>query len=159
MSKEIERKFIVRNVDDVYFNGYATSVEIEQGYITNSESDIELRIRRKGRKYYQTIKSSGNLIRDEVEIEISKKQFKKLWHLTENRRVSKVRYYIPYEEYTIELDIYGGGLKDLVVAEVEFSSEEESQEFIVPEWFDTEVTNNVKYKNKCLAETKTVEPV
>lgn len=53
--------------------------------------------------------------------------------------------------------MYEGELAGLVVAEVEFLSEEESEKFIAPDWFGADVTDDKKYKNKNLATNKTEE--
>jgi adenylate cyclase len=104
-----------------------------------------------GEAFFQTIKSDGSLTRTEVEIEISKEQFDSLWGATEDKRVEKIRYEIPLEEHTIELDVYDGELKGLVIAEVEFVSVEESARFVPPDWFDKEVTYDKKFRNRNLA--------
>jgi adenylate cyclase len=66
-------------------------------------------------------------------------------------RVEKTRYEIPYGAHLIELDVYSGALEGLVVAEVEFGSEEESARFDPPDWFGSEVTDDVRYSNRSLA--------
>ncbi|MGH7884656.1 MAG: CYTH domain-containing protein [Thermodesulfobacteriota bacterium] len=148
MSVEIERKFIVIRPPDNLKN--YKSEEINQGYIVISE-DIEVRLRKKGNKFYQTVKSTGDLKRNEVEIELSEKQFEKLWPLTAGKRLEKVRYEIPNGNNLIELDIYCGLLNALVTAEVEFETEQESKTFLPPTWFGKDVTRDNRYKNKNLS--------
>lgn len=145
---EVERKFLVSNPPEL--TGLK-SEEILQGYIRTASDCAEVRVRQKGSKYFQTIKSDGGLTRSEVEIEISKEQFDSLWAATEGRRLKKTRYEIPYEGLTIEMDVYGGGLTGLVVTEVEFVSEDESRSFTPPTWFGREVTNDRAFRNKNLA--------
>jgi CYTH domain-containing protein len=65
--------------------------------------------------------------------------------------MEKVRYEIKHGDVTIELDIYSGVFSGLIIAEVEFESEEESRNFEVPDWFGREVTLDTRYKNKTLA--------
>ncbi len=148
MSEEIERKFLVTKTP-VDLKSYK-SQEIEQGYII-AEEQLEIRVRRKGDKFFQTIKGSGDLKRSEIEIELSENQFNTLWPLTEGKRVEKRRYEIPYNNIIIEVDIYSGTLAGLIVAEVEFSSEEESKLFSPPNWFGKEITTDKRYKNKNLS--------
>ena len=62
---EIERKFLITEKIDLSNLKYD---DITQGYIT---VDPEVRVRKKGEKYYLTSKSQGNLVRDEKEKEIS----------------------------------------------------------------------------------------
>lgn len=148
MNREIERKFLVieppRELID-YPNH-----KIEQGYLSATDG-LEVRLRKKGDKYYQTAKSEGGLVRREVEIELSREQFEALWPLTEGKRVEKTRYEIKYEGFLIELDIYSSNLQGLIVAEVEFNSVDQSKAFSPPGWFGNEVTHDKRYKNKHLA--------
>jgi hypothetical protein len=64
----------------------------------------EVRIRQKGAKFFQTVKTGTGLKRREHEIELSKKQFRKLWPLTKNRRLEKIRYTLKQKGFTLELD-------------------------------------------------------
>ena len=146
---EIERKFLVKEIPE-HLNLYHHN-QIIQGYIPTKEPGVEKRVRKKGNKYSLTIKSAGSLVRSEQEIEIPEKRFLSLWKMTEGRRIEKTRYDLPYDGKKIELDIYSGNLEGLVVAEVEFNSEQEAESFVVPNWFGEEVTYNNRYRNKNLA--------
>mgnify|MGYP001821485388 CR=1 FL=1 len=148
MPTEIERKFLVSTPPENLEN--FNSNEIVQGYIFISD-DLEIRLRRKGNLYFQTIKSSGDLERSEYEIELTKDQFETLWPFTEGKRILKTRYEIDYQNHLIELDIYSESLQGLKTAEVEFKSAEESNKFKPPSWFGEDVTRDKKYKNKNLA--------
>ena len=148
MAKEIERKFCVRKMPDLTA---CTGVEISQGYIAVDEDDTEVRLRRKDKRFYQTVKIGKGVQRTEVEVELSRAQFDTLWPLTAGRRVEKVRYEIAEGVWTIELDVYCGRLKGLVVAEVEFETVAESSRFVPPPWFGRDVTDDDRYKNATLA--------
>ena len=65
--------------------------------------------------------------------------------------IEKTRYYIPCETYTIELDIYKGKHNGLVVAEIEFPSEDEAKALVLPTWLGKEITYDVSFRNKILA--------
>ena len=54
-------------------------------------------------------------------------------------------------DLVIELDVYSGALTGLLVAEVEFGSEEAAGTFEPPAWFGTEVTDDARFKNQQLA--------
>lgn len=146
---EIERKFLVKkrppNLDTYPHK------EILQGYLAIAESGTEVRLRQKGCRFYQTVKIGAGLKRQEVEVAVTFEQFERLWPLTAGKRVEKVRYEIAHGSFTIELDVYRGALAGLLVAEVEFVSEAESQAFSPPKWFGEEVTEDKRYKNKNLA--------
>ncbi len=149
MAHEIERKFLVTNLPPEIEN-YPRN-EILQGYLEISEDGTEKRVRSKGGRYTHTVKSEGGLSREEAEKEITEEEFMLHWPKTGSKRVQKVRYDIEYEGYLIELDIYSGELEGLIVAEVEFESEEHSASFDPPNWFGLEITEDHRYKNKNLA--------
>ncbi len=123
---------------------------ISQGYIAITD-DVEVRLRQKGSAYFQTVKSDGDLVRQEFEIKLPKAEFDVLWPSTLGKRLEKVRFEIPHKDHTIELDIYDGKLKGLAIAEVEFESISASAAFTPPPWIGEEVTANKSYKNKNLA--------
>lgn len=143
---EIERKFLVTTVPNL--KNYK-SEHILQGYLSTDKNN-EIRVRQKGEEYFKTVKKiyeSG--YREEVEEYITKDEFDKAWPKTKGKQVKKTRYYIPYQNQTIELDVYDNN--DLVTAEVEFSQESEVEKFSPPSWFGADVTNDPKYKNANLA--------
>jgi CYTH domain-containing protein len=147
---EIERKFLVPELPPDLER--AQSTRIEQGYIAIADDGTEVRIRRRDGAAVLTIKGSGGRSRLEEEFEIDIERFGRLWPLTEGRRLEKARHVIPIEAgLTIELDVYGGGLAGLAVAEVEFGSELAADAFRPPEWFGSEVTDDVRFKNQRLA--------
>lgn len=146
---EIEKKFLVPSVpSDIH---HFEMTEIDQGYLAITEDDCEVRIRKKGNRFFQTAKQGRGIQRTEVEIELSLQQFQALWPLTENRRICKKRYYIPAAGHMCELDIFCDRLEGLVIVEVEFANFDESHRFEPPAWFGREVTTDERYKNKNLA--------
>jgi len=145
---EVERKFLLDTLpDDIE---QQPNNLIRQGYVVTDASN-EVRVRAKGENYYLTIKQGSGLSRNEVEMAISEDQFNMLWELTVNKRVEKIRYDYQGPASLIEIDIYNNGLSPLKVAEVEFSSVEESRHFIPPPFFGREVTEDKSYKNAALA--------
>lgn len=149
MSKgtEIERKFLVKNLPESLEEG----VMILQGYLHIGSDGSEIRVRRKGDKYFMTKKSGGDLQRKEEESQIDEKEFYAEWPKTEGKRVEKTRFEIPFGGQTIELDLFAGSLEGLMTAEVEFASIEASQSFTPPEFLGQEVTSDKRYKNQKLA--------
>lgn len=147
--KEIERKFLIKSLPD-NLDQYPHQ-EISQGYVAVSKDGTEVRLRKEGDKYFQTIKSGGAKVRAETEIEITEEQFNSLWQTTKGRRLEKIRYKIPYGNQRIELDVYRGSLEGLITAEIEFSSPEASEQFTPPKWFGKDVTEDQRYKNQVLA--------
>ena len=149
MGLEIERKFLVERLPTALAN--LTGAMIRQGYIVVADGGVELRIRQKGSRFFQTIKAGEGLSRTEIEIELSHDQFQQLWPHTEGRRVRKTRYALPVGNLTAELDRFDGGLAGLLLVEVEFSSVDASRLFEPPDWFGADVTEDRRYKNKQLA--------
>lgn len=146
---EIERKFLVKEVPENV--GSYPFEEISQGYLAVTDDDTEVRLRRKGKAYYLTIKSGKGMKRHEIETELNKEQFDILWPKTVGKRVEKRRVNISVENIIIELDIYCGTLEGLKTAEVEFKTQSEADAFTPPSWLDREITLDERYKNKNLA--------
>jgi adenylate cyclase len=144
---EVERKFLVPETPDLTGTD---SDEIEQGYLAIG-SDGEVRLRRKGERLLLTAKRGSGISRDEAEVELDREAFERLWPLTEGRRLHKRRHVIPHGDLRIEVDVYEGELEGLVVAEIEFSSEDEARAFQPPEWIGEELTGDERYLNETLA--------
>ncbi len=149
MGLEIERKFLVERLPSSLSG--LTGAAMRQGYLIAADGGVELRIRQKGTRFFQTIKSGEGLSRTEIEIELSTDQFQQLWPYTDGRRVSKTRYTLSIGDHTAELDRFGGDLAGLLLVEVEFSSVDASRQFTPPDWFGADVTEDPRYKNKQLA--------
>lgn len=144
---EVERKFLVAEPPDL--DG-ADSDEIEQGYLAIG-ADGEVRLRRRGDQLVLTAKRGSGLARDEAEVELDRDAFEELWPLTEGRRLHKRRHVLPHGDLEFEVDVYEGDLEGLVVAEIEFPSEEAAREFEPPAWIGQEVTGDERYLNETLA--------
>jgi adenylate cyclase len=149
--REIERKYLVRADRLPADLETYPHEEILQGYLAAVPDGNEVRLRRKGERYYLTVKSQGGLTRREGEIQIGRPEFETLWPFAGRQVVGKVRYRIPCGGTTIELDLFGGRLEGLAIAEVEFGSEAESDAFAPPDWLGAEVTEDPRYRNESLA--------
>jgi CYTH domain-containing protein len=147
--EEIERKFRVESAPDSVLAG--APARIAQGYLAVGSDGTEVRLRRKGDRYSQTVKRGSGLRRRETEVTLSGEQFDSLWKHTEGRRLEKDRYEVPYRDVVIEVDVFRGALEGLIVAEVEFDSVEASRGFEPPAWFGDEVTEDGAYRNRNLA--------
>lgn len=149
MALEIEKKYLVETIP--FDLSQFPRQEIMQGYLL-STPESSRRVRRKNDKFYFTEKSGKGIVRTENEYEITEEEFIKYWEETNHKRVSKTRYLIPHDKYTIELDIYHEKLAGLLTAEVEFPDEKEAMEFVPPEWFGKDVSTEAEYRNSVLAE-------
>lgn len=149
---EYERKFLVKTLPrDRSRHPHSL---IQQGYLAITapgSPGTEVRMRRIGQRTVLTVKKGHGISRWETEIVLSPGRARLLWPMTKGLRITKVRYKIPYRGLTIELDVYRGAGRGLVVAEVEFPSERASQRFVPPSWFGREVTGRKEYSNSRLA--------
>jgi 8-oxo-dGTP diphosphatase len=144
---EIERKFLVSHLPDGL--DAVPHERIDQGYLATG--DVEVRLRRAGERTRLTVKGGHGLVRTEEEIDLDPERFRRLWPLTEGRRVEKVRHRIEAGERTIELDLYEGIHRGLAVAEVEFPSEADAAAWEPPDWIGEEVTGDPAFANANLA--------
>ena len=152
---EIERKFLIKALP--FDPSDYKHREITQGYLTKIGASPEKRIRKITdkdiSKYVLTEKEGSGMAREERETEISAEEYARLRKNVIGADITKTRYYIPTDGgLTVELDIYGGTLSGLTVAEVEFDSVEDALNFKSPDWFDIEITDDGRYKNRSLAE-------
>ena len=143
---EIERKFIplmppVRLEDCPYH-------DIEQAYLSVSPV---IRVRKEDDAYYMTYKNGPALAHEEYNLPLTESSYLSLLGKCDGRILRKRRYLIPHGSLTIELDVFDEPFKDLRIAEVEFSSEEEALAFQKPDWFGDEVTWDPRYRNAFLA--------
>lgn len=149
MTREIERKFLIRKLPDQLDN--YPHAEIEQGYLAAERGGLQVRLRRKGADYSLTYKRGRKSAREEREIVLTLQQFHALWPATEGRRLSKIRYDVPWRKWTVEIDVYLGRHDGLIVAEVEFEDEKGRDTFVPPDWLGREVTGKSRYSNVVLA--------
>ena len=143
---EIERKFLIRQMPeplDCY-----PHTPMEQAYIS---TEPVIRIRRSGEQYWLTCKGPGLLKREEFELPLTEESYGALLLKAEGAPIVKDRYEIPMGEHLIQMDVFHPPLAPLIMAEVEFSSEEEASAFCPPDWFGEEVTQDPCYTNAYLS--------
>lgn len=145
---EIERKFTVKRIPGELSRHPCK--RIEQAYLCTKPV---VRVRRYGEEFWLTCKGEGFLTREEFELPLSEEAYRHLLAKADGLVIRKDRYRIPWEGYTIELDVFDGPLAPLVLAEVEFPTEEETLAFCPPEWFDRDVTWDGSYSNASLSQT------
>lgn len=144
---EIERKFLIKKLPDNLTSYKAR--KIEQAYLC---TDPVVRVRRDNDDYYLTYKSKGMIVRDEYNLPLTKEAYGHLLAKADGNIITKTRYEIPEKDnLTIELDVFEGKFDGLLLAEVEFASEEEALGYIPPEWFGEDVSNSTKYHNSTLS--------
>jgi adenylate cyclase len=142
---EIERKFTVETVPEQLLGPGSA---IRQGYL--SVEPVEVRVRSRDGAHELTVKSLGGLRRAEVNVPLNSDQFDELWPLV-TALVEKTRHLVELGGALGEVDVFGGKLVGLVVAEVEFPSEQEARDFAPPKWFGREVSEDSRFRNASLA--------
>ena len=155
---EIERKFLIKHLP-TNLSQYKYHM-IEQGYLSRQPV---VRIRKEDESYYLTYKGKGLMVREEYNLPLTKESYEHLLKKVDGTIISKTRYLIPYScsyytngvekqiSFTIELDVFSGKYDGLLLAEVEFESEELANLFTPPEWFLEDVTFNKTYHNSNMA--------
>ena len=143
---EIERKFLVKKIPENL--SHYPCHQIEQGYLC---TDPVVRIRRQDDACILTYKSGGMMSREEYNLPLTADAYAHLKPKTDGIYIAKKRYCIPFGPYTIELDIFEGDVAPLVLAEVEFPTEEEANAFVPPEWFAEDVTFSGIYHNSYIS--------
>lgn len=149
---EIERKFLITKLPKD-LEEYPCR-HIEQGYLSTNPV---VRIRRDNDKYELTYKSSGLMTRQEYNLPLDQESYAHLVAKVDGRLIRKKRYMIPLSSspsgnLTIELDVFLEDLAPLVLAEVEFPTEEAAKAFVPPAWFGEDVTFSGKYHNNHLSQ-------
>lgn len=152
---EKEFKFLV-DQDKLRGVPLFSSEEIHQGYLSKKGDSIELRIRNiDNKKFFQTFKKGKGFERIEIESDISREQFDKMWELTEGRRIKKYRLAVPLEKkkgfINGEINIFKGIHEGLVILEIEVEKREDLDDVILPDWVGMDVTEDPRYSNLGLA--------
>ena len=143
---EIERKYLIKTLpEDLESYPYH---DIEQGYLC---TDPVVRIRRQDDEYILTYKSKGLMVREEYNLALTREAYLHLRRKIDGHLISKRRYLIPYGPHTIELDRFFSPREGLLLAEVEFQSEEDALTLRAPDWFAEDVTASSMYHNSTLS--------
>lgn len=152
--KEIERKYLLKDS----ITAFIKKQNLEHHKITQYYTTITplkgIRYRKMDDRYFKTIKQGIGASREEEEIEVSQKTYRKKFKNALKKPVKKERCILHYEgrEYTI--DIFKKGLKGLYLLEVEFPDIESFETFELPKMLQKYVIKDVSfdeaYKNKNL---------
>lgn len=144
---EIERKWLVKDFPHAIYEPENVH-NIEQSYLS---TDPEVRIRKQSSDlildkchphptYYLAVKSTGDLAREEVEVEISYYEYVDIQHMINAPPIKKLYKRYKFMNFVIEIS----RVDDCwYYAEVEFNSEEEAKEFVFP--FPNIVIQEVTY--------------
>lgn len=163
MAAEIEYKFLIEDLHVAGTQVVLSTEDILQGYLT-SDPKLMVRVRlskyhdERGEEAWITVKGPTiGLTRQEYEYQIPMADALEMMMLCGDRIIEKTRYCIKHGDHVIELDMFGGELQGLVMAEVEVKSEDEK--FEVPSWFGRDVSHDPAYTNASLSMYKLVNYV
>jgi len=147
MAKEIERKFLVKNLK---FKELGYSYKIEQSYICIEDGRV-VRVRRCSNHAFLTIKSASvGFSRYEFEYEIPVDDAQKMLEtVCIQPTLKKERYVVIFENKKWEIDVFEQENSGLIIAEIELESEDET--FNIPDFIGQEVTNDERYYNSYIS--------
>lgn len=149
MATEIERKFLVTNTD---WKKLATqSMSIQQGYFCHNDQ-VSIRVRVTEKQAWLNFKSINiGIQRAEYDYEIPVADaWEMLESLCQKPIIEKIRYLVPYQNHTWEIDVFEGKNSGLVIAELELETRDEL--FSKPDWIGDEVTEDQRYYNPWLCQ-------
>lgn len=143
MPEEIERKFLVKNLN---LETLERGLIIKQGYLPTSNETV-VRVRLYGDNAFLTIKGkSKGATRSEFEYAIPVSEaHQMIEELCGKSLIEKTRYKLKHSGLTWEVDVFEGQNEGLTLAEVELESED--QEIDPPSWIGQEVTHDPRYYN------------
>ena len=153
MGKEIERKFLLAKEASIPIPKIYHKTTIKQGYIVvTKDKQVRVRITKKWGCSI-CVKSTGKLVRDEFEFQISdvveaKELYKSCKWTIEKKRLSFNSHHMPKVHY--DVDSFPNGMQWV---EVEFKSIKDMKKWEkkIPSWIGKEITGVSKYSNITLA--------
>lgn len=156
MAKEVERKFLVKGPE--WRSLVEDRIRIRQFYIaSNTGRSVRLRIA-DGRRATLTLKfGSRGRERDEFEYQVPLAEAEEMADFAIGRVIEKTRHHVSHRGRLYEVDVFGGELSGLVIAELETPDDVPASE--LPAWLGQEVTGDARYYNASLALSDVPEAV
>lgn len=148
MARETERKFLV--VNDAWRAEAEGAADLVQFYLF-AGPDRSLRVRiRDGRSAVVTLKFGDDArVRDEFEYPVPLADARSMRPFAIGRVLEKRRHLAAWRGHLYEIDVFGGPLAGLVLAELE--SEAVVSDADLPPWLGREVSDDPRYLNAALA--------
>lgn len=143
MKLEIERRFLVYPKRLPELKRPKKQIQFYLG------ENPEIRVRLEENKAILTIKKGESSVREEFEYRIPLQDARRLKDFS-NLVIEKTRFHLRLGGLLWEIDVYEGKNKGLFIAEVELPEKDFPIE--KPLWIKREITENMRYKNRTLAE-------
>ncbi|WP_232631032.1 CYTH domain-containing protein [Methylobacterium sp. Leaf118] len=147
MRFEVERKFLVAH--EGWKAGVIGRRRLTDGLVGQFASG-KVRVRLDETCAYLTVKGARvGLGRPEFEYEIPRQDGEAMLRLVcDTCLIEKTRHAVIHGGLTWEIDVYGGALEGMVLAEVEL--EHDDQAFAIPDWLGREVTADPRFRQSTL---------
>jgi adenylate cyclase len=153
MAKEVERKFLVNGQE--WRSLVEGRIRIRQFYLaSNTGRSVRLRIS-DGEVATLTLKfGSRGRVRDEFEYQVPLAEAEEMMDFAIGRVIEKTRHHVSHRGRLYEIDVFGGELRGLIIAELETPEDVPASE--LPAWLGREVTGDPRYYNASLAHSDDV---
>ncbi len=148
MAKEVERKFLVKDV--AWRAAVEDRIAMVQFYLAiSAERSIRVRISN-GTSARLTLKFGSDLsARDEFEYPLPLADAREMLSFAVGAVIRKTRHHVRHQGYLYEVDVFNGDLDGLVIAELETA--DKVADASLPLWLGEEVTGELRYSNASLA--------
>lgn len=155
MAKEIERKYLILDLNALNLKDRKDFLSIKQCYLKDDKNFI-VRLRLQDsineHKAFITIKGkTKGISRLEYEYEIPYVDALEMIVEFGEKILSKTRYNIEYNEQKFEVDVFEGQNEGLIIAELELKSQ--NQIINLPHWIGEEISLDKRYFNNNLLKT------
>jgi adenylate cyclase len=148
MAIEIERRFLVEGSD--WKQSAQAPSHIRQAYLAlTSAASVRIRIKNDDDATLTIKSAQAGIERAEFEYAIPAADAEKLMALRTGRVIEKQRHGVAIGKAYWEVDVFGGELRGLVIAEIELDHKD--RHFERPGWLGEEITSDVRYSNASLA--------
>jgi len=148
MGKEVERKFLVSSAE--WLELAEADIRIRQFYLAAAPGrTVRVRISDSASAMLTLKFGSTARERDEFEYPIPLAEAQEMLAFAIGRVIEKTRHHVRHRGYLYEVDVFGGMLAGLVVAELE--TPEDVPDEMLPAWLGREVTGESRFYNASLA--------
>ena len=141
--EELELTYLAKYIPSDLFE--SPGKRIVDHYIPFESRNPTLRLRKNGEKMELTKKQplqEGDASHQlEETIPLTADEYVALAKVSA-KKVSKMRYYYPYQNRTVEVDVFEEDLLGLVLVDVEFETQSEKEKFEMPEFCLVDVTQD-----------------